>query len=324
MKRIITTGLSTLVGVAMFAGAAASAEKLKFAHVYEASHTHHKWAMWAADEIKKRTSGRYEVEVFPASTLGKESAINEGLDLGTVDIIYTGFSFAAKAYGPVAVAVAPFVWRDYSHWKAFPKSDVFKELADGYGKKTGHVMLAPIYYGARHVTSNKPIKSPADMKDMKIRVPDAPLMLMFPRSVGANPSPIAFNEVYLALQQGVVEAQENPLPTIQAKKFYEVQKYITLTGHMLDSQAIIVAGGRWAKLSDADKKTFREVYQDAAVKGGDDVDHSEQELVEWFRKQGITVNAIDKAPFIKMAEKAVYGPDATWPKEYYQRLQALK
>jgi TRAP-type C4-dicarboxylate transport system substrate-binding protein len=185
-------------------------------------------------------------------------------------------------------------------------------------------MLAPIYYGARDVTSNKPIHSPADMKGMKIRVPDAPLMLMFPKSVGANPSPIAFNEVYLALQQGVVEAQENPLPTIKAKKFYEVQKYITLTQHMLDSQAIIISGSRWAKLSDADKKIFREVYQEAAAQGGDDVDSSEKKLVDWFRGQGITVNAVDKAPFIKMAEKAVYGPDATWPKEYYQRLQALK
>lgn len=324
MKRILIAGLAALLAAAMSVGPAAGAEKIKFAHVYEASHTHHKWALWAAGEINKRTGGRYQVAVFPASTLGKESAINEGLDLATVDIIYTGFSFAAKAYGPAAVAVAPFVWRDYNHWKAFPNSDVFAELADGYTKKTGHVMLTAIYFGARHVTSNKSIMSPADMKAMKIRVPDAPLLLMFPRSVDANPSPIAFNEVYLALQQGVVEAQENPLPTIQAKKFYEVQKYITLTGHILDSQAIIVSGDRWRKLSDADKTIFREVYQEAAAKGSADVDRSEQELVEWFRKQGTVVNAIDRKPFIERTAKAVYGPDATWPKEYYQRLQSLK
>ncbi len=324
MKKLIVTTLAAVAAMAFVTGAGQAAQKLKFAHVYEATHTHHKWALWAADEIKNRTQGRYEVEVFPASLLGKESAINEGLDLGTIDMIYTGFSFAGKAYGPMAVAVAPFVWRDYDHWKNFPKSDVFKELADGYQKKTGHFVLAPIYYGSRHVTSNKPIKSPADMKDMKIRVPDAPLMLMFPRSVGANPSPIAFNEVYLALQQGVVEGQENPLPTIQAKKFYEVQKFITLTGHMIDSQATIVSGSRWNQLSDEDKQIFRTVYEEACQKGSDDLYQSELKLVDWFRQQGITVNEIDRAPFIEMAKKVVYGPDATWPKEMYERIQALK
>ena len=107
-------------------------------------------------------------------------------------------------------------------------------------KSGGHKVLAITYYGERHVTSNKAINKPEDMKGVKIRVPDAPLYTMFPRAVGANPTPIAFAEVYLALQNGTVDAQENPLPTIDAKKFYEVQKFIVLTGHITDALLSIV------------------------------------------------------------------------------------
>ena len=138
-------------------------------------------------------------------------------------------------------------------------------------------MVAITYYGERHVTSNKPINKPEDMKGLKIRVPDAPLYTMFPRAVGANPTPIAFAEVYLALQNGTVDAQENPLPTIDAKKFYEVQKYIVLTGHITDALLTIVGGPTWSKLSDADKKIFEEVLKEAAAQGhGRDRRHREE------------------------------------------------
>ena len=109
------------------------------------------------------------------------------------------------------------------------------------------------------VTANKEIKKPEDMKGMKLRVPPAPLFLMFTKSVGANATPIAFAEVYLALQQGTVDGQENPLPTIMAKKFYEVQSHIMLTGHITESLLTIVGSHVWAKLTDDEKKIFEEV-----------------------------------------------------------------
>ncbi len=144
---------------------------------------------------------------------------------------------------------------------------MFAELAEGYRQKSGgHKVLAITYYGERHVTSNKAINKPEDMKGLKIRVPDAPLYTMFPRAVGANPTPIAFAEVYLALQNGTVDAQENPLPTIDAKKFYEVQKYIVLTGHITDALLTIVGEPTWNKLSDADKAIFDAVLKEAAAR----------------------------------------------------------
>src|SRR5678815_5440728 len=255
-----------LLALALSTGATAQT-KLKWAHVYEVSEPYHKWSVWAGDEIKKRTNGRYEVEVFPASTLGKETDINQGLTLGTVDIIYTGQLFTGLTFGPLAIGGAPYMFRDFDHWQKYRNSPLFQELAEGYRQKSGgNKVVAMTYYGERHVTSNKPINKPEDMKGLKIRVPDAPLYTMFPRAVGANPTPIAFAEVYLALQNGTVDAQENPLPTIDAKKFYEVQKFIVLTGHITDALLTIVAGGTWSRLSDADKSTFETCLKEAAAK----------------------------------------------------------
>ena len=314
--------------VAMLALAASTGAlaqtKLKWAHVYETSEPYHTSAVWAAAEIKKRTNGRYEVEVFPASSLGKETDINQGLTLGTVDIIYTGQLFAGRLYGPLAIGGAPYMFRDFDHWRKFRASPLFRELAEGYQQKSGgnHVS-ALTYYGERHVTSNKPINRPEDMKGLKIRVPDAPLYTMFPRAVGANPTPIAFAEVYLALQNGTVDAQENPLPTIEAKKFYEVQKYIVLTGHITDALLTIVGGPTWNKLSDADKKTFDAVLKEASDRCTQEIVESEKKMAAEFEKRGKTVARVDRKPFRDATVKLHNGPDATWPKDVYDKLQKL-
>jgi len=302
----------------------AAQTKLKWAHVYETSEPYHTAAVWAAGEIKKRTNGKYEVEVFPASSLGKETDINQGLTLGTVDIIYTGQLFAGRTYGPISIGGAPYMFRDFAHWKKFSTSPLFAELGEGYLQKSGgNKVVAITYYGERHVTSNKAINKPEDMKGLKIRVPDAPLYTMFPRAVGANPTPIAFAEVYLALQNGTVDAQENPLPTIDAKKFYEVQKFIVLTGHITDALLTIVGGPTWNKLSDGDKKVFEAVLKEAAAKATGEIVEIEKKMAAEFEKRGKTVVRADRKPFRAAVVKLHNGPDATWPKDVYDKLQKL-
>jgi tripartite ATP-independent transporter DctP family solute receptor len=305
-------------------GSAHAQTKLKWAHVYETSEPYHTAAVLAANEIAKRTNNRYIVEVFPASTLGKETDINQGLTLGTVDIIYTGQLFAGRTYGPISIGGAPYMFRDFNHWKTFSTSPLFAELAEGYRAKGGNKVVAITYYGERHVTSNRAINKPEDMKGLKIRVPDAPLYTMFPRAVGANPTPIAFAEVYLALQNGTVDAQENPLPTIDAKKFYEVQKYIVLTGHITDALLTIVSSSVWNKLSDADKAIFDAALKEGAARATAQIIDIENRLGAEFKKKGKEVVAVNRTPFREATMKLHNGPDATWPKDVYDRLQALK
>jgi tripartite ATP-independent transporter DctP family solute receptor len=304
--------------------AANAQTKLKWAHVYETSEPYHKWSVWAGEEIKKRTSGRYDIQVFPSSTLGKESDINQGLQLGTVDIIISGASFAARSFPRIGVAYYPYTFRDSEHLLKYAKSDVFKELADGYKQKTGIQTVAVTYYGARHSTSNKPFKNCDEMKGMKMRVPDVPAYMALPRACGANPTPLAFAEVYLALQNGTVDAQENPLPTIEAKKFYEVQKNIILTGHILDSLVTQVGPHVWNKLSDADKKIFSDVMQEAAANATADIKKREGELVDEFKKKGINMITVNKDEFRDRVVKAVDMASMGYERKDWDRIQAIK
>src|SRR5438477_9322850 len=298
--------------------------KLKWAHVYETSEPFHTASVWAAQEIGKRTNGRYAIDVYPASQLGKEADINQGLSLGSVDMIISGSSFAAKSFPPIGVTYYPYTFRDADHLLAYTKSDVFKELTKGYEDKTTHHIVAVTYYGVRHTSSNRPIKACADMKGLKMRVPDVPAYLAMPRACGANTAPIAFAEVYLALQNGTVEAQENPLTTIEAKKFYEVQKHIVLTGHIVDHLNTVVAGALWKKLSDEDKKIFTDVAQEAAAKASLDVAAREKELVKVFRDKGITVSEVNTADFRDTVLKNVSFESFDYRKADWERIQAVK
>ena len=201
--------IGTIAAIALSMASASAQTVLKWAHVYETSEPFHTESVWAGEEIAKRTNGRYTVEVYPASQLGKEADINQGLTLGTVDIIISGSSFAAKEYPPIGVTYYPFIFRDADHLLKYTKSDTYKKLTQGYAEKVGHQIIATTYYGTRQTTSNKPIAKCADMQGLKMRVPDVPAYLAMPRACGANTAPIAFAEVYLALQNGTVEAQES-------------------------------------------------------------------------------------------------------------------
>jgi tripartite ATP-independent transporter DctP family solute receptor len=305
--------------------AAQAQQKLKLAHVYETGEPYHVQSVWAAGEIAKRTGNRYTIDVFPASQLGNETQLNQSLPLGTVDLILTGQSFAARVYPPISIGGAPYMFRDFDHWKKYSESAVLAELLDGYFKKGGNKPLAAFYYGVRHTTANKAIVKPEDMKGLKLRVPDAPLYVMYPKIFGANATPIAFAEVYLALQNKTVDAQENPLPTILAKKFYEVQTHINLTGHITEMLFAIVGGHVWNKLSDADKKTFETVFREAAAKSNAEIEKSEQALVSDFAtKYGKTVVKSDRDAFRKVAAPFLVSAEVPWDKALYDKVQAIK
>lgn len=324
IKRRVLTHIIAAAALACAAVPTLAQTKLKWAHIYEPTHAYHKYAVWAAEEVKKRTGGRYEVQVFPASTLGKQVDLNQGLMLGTVDIASSSTSFAAQAFPRIGVGYYPYTFRDAAHLLKFAQSDVFKELADGYRAKTGVQIVSMMYYGTRHSTSNKPFKACDEMKGLKMRVPDAPAYTALPRACGANPTPIAFGEVYLALQNGTADAQENPLTTIESQKFYEVQKNIILTGHIVDSLSTEVGPHIWNKMSEADKKAFTAVMQEGAQKGSDEVARREAELIEEFRKKGLAIINVNRDEFRDRVVKAVDMKSMGYDRKDWDRIQALK
>ena len=330
MKQQKRFAIRTIAACALFTWAAGSfgianaQTKLKWAHVYETSEPYHKHSVWAAEEIKKRSNGKFDISVFPASTLGKETDINQGMTLGTVDMIISGPSFAARSYPRLGIAYYPFIFRDADHLIAYSKSDVFNEMVDGYRQKTGIQILAYTYYGARQTTAQKPFNDCAGMKGIKIRVPDVPAYTATPKACGANPTPIAFAEVYLALQNGTVDAQENPLTTIEAKKFFEVQKAIMMTGHIVDGLTTQVAPHVWNTLSAAEKTMFTEVAREAAARSTNDIKKREAELVDEFKKKGLTIVNVDRKSFVDAVLKSSPVESMGFDRKDYDRIISIK
>jgi tripartite ATP-independent transporter DctP family solute receptor len=315
---------AALAGALGTFGIANAQTKLKWAHVYETSEPYHTQSVWAAEEIKKRSNGKFDIQVFPASTLGKETDINQGLQLGTVDMIISGPSFAARSYPRLGIAYYPFIFRDGDHLLAYSKSPVFKEMSDEFRAKTGIQITAYTYYGARHTTSQKPFTNCEGMKGLKIRVPDVPAYTATPKACGANPTPIAFAEVYLALQNGTVEAQENPLTTIEAKKFFEVQKAIMLTGHIVDGLTTQVAPHVWTKLTDPEKAMFTEVTREAAARASAQIKKREAELVDEFKKKGLQIVQVDRKSFQDAVLKSSPLDSMGFTKADFDKIQAAK
>ena len=324
MRKLGLIAAAVVATTALTAGSALAQQKLKWAHVYETSEPYHTQSVWAAEEIKKRTNGKFDITVHPASSLGKETDINQGMALGTIDMIISGPSFAARSYPRLGIAYYPFIFRDADHLLAYSKSPVFNEMIEGFRAKTGIQILAYTYYGARHTTAQKPFTDCAGMKGLKIRVPDVAAYTATPKACGANPTPIAFAEVYLALQNGTVEAQENPLTTIEAKKFYEVQKAIMLTGHIVDGLTTQVAPHLWSKLTDAEKKIFSDVALEAAARATDQIKKREAELVDEFKKKGLNIVTVNRKSFADAVLKTATVESMGFDKKDYDRIVAIK
>jgi len=156
LKLLASAGALAITAAGLLGSAAVHAQqKLKWAHVYETSEPYHKWSVWAAEEIKKRSNGKFDIQVFPASTLGKETDINQGMTLGTVDMIISGTSFAARTYPRLGIAYYPFIFRDGDHLIAYSKSPVFQDMVNEFRAKTGIQITAYTYYGARHTSAQK-------------------------------------------------------------------------------------------------------------------------------------------------------------------------
>ena len=172
-----------------FTGGSQAAE-LKLGHVYDVSHPMHTAALEAAESFKACTQGRHTIRVYPASQLGSETAMNQALRLGGVELILTGQTFLYNIYKPIGIGAAPFIFKDREQALRYRTSDLFKELWQGYYKETGQHIMAAGYFGAFNLTSNRPIEKPEDARGMKIRVPDARIYNAFPRAVGANLTPV--------------------------------------------------------------------------------------------------------------------------------------
>lgn len=298
----------------------------KLAHIYDPSHIWARGAELAAKLVAEGTGGEVKIEVYPASQLGTEEQILEGAIFGSIDIVIAGAGQIGNLFKPINVLEMPYLFKDNNHVLKFAKSEIGQKMFADLGEEFGVKVLAAMPYGRRQLTSNKPIYKPEDLKGFKLRVPEQSVTLAYAKAMGADPTPISFQEVYMALQQGVVDGQENPLPTIMAMKFYEVQKYINLTSHVINCGTFVINSSKFDGLSKESQEIVLKSFSESAEFITKNLNEEEEELGSFFEKQGCTLVESDVEAF-KEATKDMPNQFAKWwiryGKDLYYKIQNM-
>jgi tripartite ATP-independent transporter DctP family solute receptor len=315
--------LTGLLGLAV-PGAGSAVETIVFGHILAQSTAHHRNLLWAAEEIARRTQGRYRLKVYPEAQIGtSDTQVIEGFRTGTADMAYLSLGHLLGSYPPLAVGAGPFVFRDFEHWQRFAASDLFRELRDEMDAKLGLKSFGLAYYGARHVTTREPLPDAKALEGLLIRVPNMPTMILTFRALGAKPVPVPFKETYQAIQDGVVDAQENPLPAIKAMRFYEVTPVVNETAHILDAQIIVMDARRWAAIDASDQAEIAAVLGETAARVTRDVRAEELELADELKRLGARFNPIDRAPMVERMRPLHHSDYFPWGGGLYDRIQTL-
>lgn len=298
-----------------FSGPAQALTTIKIGHVLNTDHSWHTCLLGFAEDVKKATNGRVEIQVYPSSQLGSEKDMIEGLTLQTVNGGLIGGGSFQTLDPKFGIEALPYAWPTHESAYRALDGELGKRLLDILAKK-GIVGLAWWENGFRHITNNKrPIVKPEDLAGLKIRVTPDKMRLDTFKILGASPMPVNFGELYTALQQGVVDGQENPFAIIYSSAFYEVQKYLSLSGHIWGSALLCVNSSVWNQISPEDQKTilklaakWRDEQRRLTVK-------QEGEFLAKLKEKGMKVNEVDKAAFKKAVQpvwasyEEVFGKD---------------
>lgn len=253
-----------------------------------------------AKEVEQRTHGRYKIQTFYNGALGGERESMESVQLGTQALTFTSTGPVPNFVPETKILDVPFLFRDKAHARAVLDGPIGQEMLQKFDSK-GFKALAWGENGFRHMTNSKrDVKTPADLKGLKMRTMENPVHITAYKGFGIITTPMAFPEVFTALQQGTVDGQENPLSVIISAKFYEVQKHLTLTGHVYSPCIFLMNKDAFDKLAPADKTAFLEAAKVAVKANRDRVDQDDAKGVALLRSKGMTViDNIDKGAFVK-------------------------
>ncbi|NSW92899.1 MAG: TRAP transporter substrate-binding protein [Firmicutes bacterium] len=276
-----------------------------------------------AELVEQKTSGKVKVEVYSGGTLGDWRDTIEGLEPGIVQVVMESIG-TIEAYASLAnIDAVPFLYRDEDHFQKVWYSEIGQELLDKIGDQGGFKLIGPSHRGARYVTSKKKIESAEDVKGLKIRVPPIAVYLKTWEMLGSTPTPMAFTEVYTGLQQGTVDAQENPLSLSYSSAFYEVCPYLIETKHVYSSDLFIFNKEFFEGLPEDIQKAVSEAATEAGKWGTQLILTQEEDFIEKFKEKGVEVIKPDISSFEEKVKDIV---DKEFPelKEIADAIRAVK
>ncbi|WP_249692393.1 TRAP transporter substrate-binding protein [Stappia sp. WLB 29] len=322
--RSLTVVSAVALSVAM-SGSAFAQTVLNFAHS-TAQNSHYSMGVQAfGKKLSELSGGKFEIREQAAGALGGERDVIEGLQIGSVELTVSSTGPLGNFVPEALVLDLPFLFKDYAAARGILDGEIGQELLDKVSQNN-LVALAWSENGFRHVTnSSRPINTPADLEGLKIRTMENPVHMEAFRAAGASPTPMAFPEVFAALQQNVIDGQENPIPVITASKFWEVQSNLTLTGHVYSPAIILASPSLWDGLSDEEKGWFREAAKVAVEATRAKVEADEANGVALLRQNGMNVvEKVDQAAFQKAVAPAYDTFKAKYGDEMLKRIQAAQ
>jgi tripartite ATP-independent transporter DctP family solute receptor len=272
--------------------------------------------------------GEFNVEIHLNATLFKQGTEPIAMQRGNLEMALISAQDIAKQIPAWSIFTAGYLIRDPAHQQAVFGGDIGKEMYALVADKMKIKILNVAYLGTRQLNlrTDKMVKTPADLNGVKLRMPGSAAWQFLGKALGANPTPMAFTEVYTALQTGAVDGQDNPLPTVRAAKFYEVTKQIVLTGHLVDGVFISMGGGAWGKLNSAQQTKVMAAAQAAANFNNKGRMGDEAKLAAFFKDQGLKVSTPDVDAFRSRVQKMYLESEfsKTWPKGLIERVNAAK
>jgi len=341
MKRfVVLAALGILLAGTLFAEGkkdeAAAAKggpvKLVFSSVSVPEDAHTKAMTVFKNEVERLSGGQITVDVYDSGQLFTQQAEQDAIRQGTVDMIYTSAQWNAQFIPKLSMFGAAFTFQSYDQMTKTFNGPIGKKLFDEIAATQGIRPLTAYYLGTRQLNLSAkvgPVTKPEQMKGVKLRVPNSPTWIAMGKALGANPTPMAFGEVYMGLKTGAVDGQDNPLPTDKNAKFYEVTKYIVLTNHVVDSTWPTINEKKWESLTKQQQDWVLQAVEKARQFCDKTVQDNEANLLQFFRDNGITViDNPDRAAFAAYAKNyyLTEGKDLSkdWDLALYDEIQKIK
>ncbi len=286
--------------------------------------------MWTVfkEALDKSAPGEFDVQINLNATLFKQGTEPAAMARGNLELSSISAFDIAKQVPEFSIFTAGYVIRDPQHQQKVFAGPIGQELFKLATEKMDVTLLTPIYLGTRQLNlrESRAVKTPADLKGLKLRMPGSKEWLFLGEALGATATPLAFGEVYMGLKTGTIDGQDNPLPTVRAAKFYEVTRQLVMTNHLVDGIFIAVSDKAWKAMSPAQQQKVQAAANAAAAFNNENRLKEEAQIVDFFRQQGLTVTTPDVDAFRKHVQ-AAYGSSEiarTWPKGLLERINAVK
>ncbi|MGV8834235.1 MAG: DctP family TRAP transporter solute-binding subunit [Devosia sp.] len=306
---------------------AQDAIEVKFTTVSVPTDIHTKAMTVFKDTLDAALPGRFDIQLYDSGSLFGQNGDLDALQRGNAEMAYVSFQLIADAIPKFGLFTAGYLFQSPEHYRAMMQSDIGTEFKQAVSDEMGIQLLDVCYLGTRQLNLRtlRDVQTPADLDGVKLRMPGSDAWLFLGQALGANPTPLPFSEVYLGLQTGTIDAQDNPLPTVEAAKFYEVTKQIVLTSHLVDGLPMAVNNQTWEQLNSDEQAAMVGAAQAACDYNNAERKSEEARLVAFFEGEGLTVTTPDVDAFRSHVQAFYLDSDRAkeWPEGWVERVNAL-